>query len=186
MFETFEKSHKIWIAMDLVPGGELFNHLAARGALTEADCAKVMRDVCAALSHLHAMSIVHRDLKPENLLFVDPPGPGPIGRLKLADYGFARTVPAPSEGPMRSLCGTLGYAAPEIMRGRGYASEMCDMWSAGVLLYECVSGKEAFKVKGECEAAQFFELAPPLSFRHKIFEKVGKSCKELIRGECAG
>jgi calcium/calmodulin-dependent protein kinase I len=83
MFETFEKSHKIWIAMDLVPGGELFNHLAARGALTEADCAKVMRDVCAALAHLHAVSIVHRDLKPENLLFVDPPGPAPIGRLKL-------------------------------------------------------------------------------------------------------
>eukprot|EP00639_Heterosigma_akashiwo_P021666 CAMPEP_0206411436 /NCGR_PEP_ID=MMETSP0294-20121207/33283_1 /ASSEMBLY_ACC=CAM_ASM_000327 /TAXON_ID=39354 /ORGANISM="Heterosigma akashiwo, Strain CCMP2393" /LENGTH=76 /DNA_ID=CAMNT_0053872165 /DNA_START=27 /DNA_END=253 /DNA_ORIENTATION=+ len=72
--------------MELVSGGELFEHLIAHGAYSEADAARLLRGVASALAFLHSAGIVHLDVKPENLMLSDA---GPAPAVKLIDFGSA-------------------------------------------------------------------------------------------------
>lgn len=112
--------------------------------------------MCSALVYLHIFSIVHRDLKPANLLRVDAPAARPctagggggggagdgadaddVGTWVLTDFGLATRIMA---SRAHTICGTPGYVAPEVARGRGGGGvgydQACDMWAAGVILYE--------------------------------------------------
>ncbi|KAJ7417694.1 calcium/calmodulin dependent protein kinase IV [Willisornis vidua] len=80
-------------------------------------------------SYLHANGIVHRDLKPENLLYATP---APDAPLKIADFGLSKIVE--DQVTMKTVCGTPGYCAPEILRGCAYGPEV-DMWSLGIITY---------------------------------------------------
>ncbi|KAL2294745.1 hypothetical protein Nmel_008490, partial [Mimus melanotis] len=79
--------------------------------------------------YLHANGIVHRDLKPENLLYATP---APDAPLKIADFGLSKIVE--DHVTMKTVCGTPGYCAPEILRGCAYGPEV-DMWSLGIITY---------------------------------------------------
>ncbi|NWI22662.1 KCC4 kinase, partial [Sula dactylatra] len=96
----------------------------------------------AALSrravYLHANGIVHRDLKPENLLYATP---APDAPLKIADFGLSKIVE--DQVTMKTVCGTPGYCAPEILRGCAYGPEV-DMWSLGIITYILLCGFEPF------------------------------------------
>ncbi|XP_032297101.1 calcium/calmodulin-dependent protein kinase type IV isoform X3 [Coturnix japonica] len=80
-------------------------------------------------TYLHANGIVHRDLKPENLLYATP---APDAPLKIADFGLSKIVE--DQVTMKTVCGTPGYCAPEILRGCAYGPEV-DMWSLGIITY---------------------------------------------------
>ncbi|KAJ6669736.1 hypothetical protein lerEdw1_000285 [Lerista edwardsae] len=88
--------------------------------------------------YLHANGIVHRDLKPENLLYATP---APDAPLKIADFGLSKIVA--DQVTMKTVCGTPGYCAPEILRGCAYGPEV-DMWSLGIITYILLCGFEPF------------------------------------------
>uniref|UniRef100_A0A0C3TT10 Protein kinase domain-containing protein n=1 Tax=Guillardia theta (strain CCMP2712) TaxID=905079 RepID=A0A0C3TT10_GUITC len=147
LHEVFEEQGYICLVLDLVTGGELFDRIIARGHYSEKDAAEVSRDVLQAVAYLHAQGIVHRDLKPENLLYMSNDESMPeYKHIKVADFGLARC--GSPDSPMRTMCGTPGYVAPEVLDPRltaphGYGPQI-DVWSIGVVLYIMLCGFPPF------------------------------------------
>ncbi|MBN3302969.1 KCC4 kinase, partial [Amia calva] len=127
--DIFETEVEIALILELVTGGELFDRIVERGYYSERDAAHVIKQILEAVAYLHENGVVHRDLKPENLLYADLSLDAP---LKIADFGLSKIVD--EQVTMKTVCGTPGYCAPEILRGNAYGPEV-DMWSVGVILY---------------------------------------------------
>ncbi|KAI9030455.1 calcium/calmodulin-dependent protein kinase type 1D-like protein [Hyaloraphidium curvatum] len=138
LYDVFETREKLYLQMELVSGGELFDRIVSRGFYTEKDAQKIVKCLLEALDFLHSQNIVHRDLKPENLLMSSDAEDADI---KLADFGLA-TV-ASGDDALKTSCGTLTYVAPEILRNQPYGRPV-DMWSLGVITYILLSGYPPF------------------------------------------
>ncbi|XP_053145558.1 calcium/calmodulin-dependent protein kinase type IV-like [Hemicordylus capensis] len=136
--EIFETPSEITLVLELVTGGELFDRIVERGFYSERDAAHVVKQILEAVSYLHANGVVHRDLKPENLLYADL---SPDAPLKIGDFGLSKIVD--EQETMKTVCGTPGYCAPEILHGSPYGPEV-DMWSVGVITYILLCGFEPF------------------------------------------
>ncbi|KAM3875682.1 calcium/calmodulin-dependent protein kinase type IV [Diretmus argenteus] len=136
--EIFETETDIALVLELVTGGELFDRIVERGYYSERDAAHVIKQILEAVAYLHENGVVHRDLKPENLLYADLSLDAP---LKIADFGLSKIID--DQVTMKTVCGTPGYCAPEILRGNAYGPEV-DMWSVGVILYILLCGFEPF------------------------------------------
>ncbi|XP_062814989.1 calcium/calmodulin-dependent protein kinase type IV [Anolis carolinensis] len=136
--EIFETPAEIALILELVTGGELFDRIVERGFYSERDAAHVVKQILEAVSYLHANGVVHRDLKPENLLYADL---SPDAPLKIGDFGLSKIVD--EQDTMKTVCGTPGYCAPEILHGSPYGPEV-DMWSVGVITYILLCGFEPF------------------------------------------
>ncbi|XP_077389962.1 calcium/calmodulin-dependent protein kinase type IV isoform X2 [Festucalex cinctus] len=136
--EIFETDTDIALILELVTGGELFDRIVERGYYSERDAAHVIKQILEAVAYLHENGVVHRDLKPENLLYADLSLDAP---LKIADFGLSKIIG--DQVTMKTVCGTPGYCAPEILRGNAYGPQV-DMWSVGVILYILLCGFEPF------------------------------------------
>uniref|UniRef100_A0A8C7ZYV6 Calcium/calmodulin-dependent protein kinase type IV n=1 Tax=Oryzias sinensis TaxID=183150 RepID=A0A8C7ZYV6_9TELE len=136
--EIFETDTDIALVLELVTGGELFDRIVERGYYSERDAAHVIKQILEAVAYLHENGVVHRDLKPENLLYADL---SLDASLKIADFGLSKIID--DQVTMKTVCGTPGYCAPEILRGNAYGPEV-DMWSVGVILYILLCGFEPF------------------------------------------
>ncbi|CAJ1378181.1 unnamed protein product [Effrenium voratum] len=134
VLDTFQDTHRLYIAMELVIGGELFTLLRAKKKFEEHASRFFAAEMASALLHLHSMLVVFRDLKPENILVHKS------GHLKLTDFGFAKYLKA---GKTATICGTTEYMAPEIINRQPYGL-MVDWWSFGVLVYEMLAGRSPF------------------------------------------
>jgi serine/threonine protein kinase len=133
-----------FIVMELLPGRSLKERLATGGPLPIGLAAHWLGQVCAALHEAHAEGLVHRDLKPSNLFVVE--GPTLEAHLKLLDFGLVKSVETPQGDTTQSgqLLGSPQYMSPEQVRGVRVDSSS-DIWSLGVVLYECLSGKLPFQ-----------------------------------------
>lgn len=128
-----------WILlMEYASGGELFNEIVEHGFFSESDAALIVQQVLIGLKVLHESHIIHRDLKPENLLLSRDVNGEPV--IKICDFGLSDVF---GEKLMRDYCGTVGYAAPEIMMNVPY-DETIDIWSLGVIVYVLMSGCTPF------------------------------------------
>ncbi|KAM6222247.1 calcium/calmodulin-dependent protein kinase type IV [Rhynchocyon petersi] len=136
--EIFETPAEISLVLELVTGGELFDRIVEKGYYSERDAADAVKQILEAVAYLHENGIVHRDLKPENLLYATP---APDAPLKIADFGLSKIVE--HQVLMKTVCGTPGYCAPEILRGCAYGPEV-DMWSVGIITYILLCGFEPF------------------------------------------
>ncbi|XP_041042282.1 calcium/calmodulin-dependent protein kinase type IV [Carcharodon carcharias] len=136
--EIFETLTEINLVLELVTGGELFDRIVEKGYYSENDAAGAVKQILEAVAYLHENGIVHRDLKPENLLYASPT---PDALLKIADFGLSKI--ADDQVTMKTVCGTPGYCAPEILQGCVYGPEV-DMWSVGVITYILLCGFEPF------------------------------------------
>ncbi|XP_038186561.1 calcium/calmodulin-dependent protein kinase type IV [Arvicola amphibius] len=136
--EIFETPMEISLVLELVTGGELFDRIVEKGYYSERDAADAVKQILEAVAYLHENGIVHRDLKPENLLYATP---APDAPLKIADFGLSKIVE--HQVLMKTVCGTPGYCAPEILRGCAYGPEV-DMWSVGIITYILLCGFEPF------------------------------------------
>ncbi|CAN1811966.1 CBL-interacting serine/threonine-protein kinase 6 [Linum perenne] len=127
--------HEIYIAMELVRGGELFAKIAAKGRLKE-DVARVyFQQLISAIDFCHSRGVYHRDLKPENLLLDEE------GNLKVTDFGLsAFSEHLKQDGLLHTTCGTPAYVAPEVIKKKGYNGAKADLWSCGVILYVLLAG----------------------------------------------
>eukprot|EP01100_Stratorugosa_tubuloviscum_P000389 TRINITY_DN1084_c0_g1_i1.p1 TRINITY_DN1084_c0_g1~~TRINITY_DN1084_c0_g1_i1.p1 ORF type:complete len:295 (-),score=67.79 TRINITY_DN1084_c0_g1_i1:822-1706(-) len=135
--DLFDSPTSLYIVMELVTGGELFDKIVEKGNYTEKDAAQLVIKIVNAIDYLHEQNIAHRDLKPENLLLKSPEDDTEV---KLADFGLSKIVGAQA---MMTACGTPGYVAPEILSATGYDKEV-DMWSIGVITYILLCGFPPF------------------------------------------
>jgi calcium/calmodulin-dependent protein kinase I len=133
LYDVFETKEKIYLQLQMVTGGELFDRIVSKGFYTEKDAKRVVVDVMSALKYLHDMNIVHRDLKPENLLLLDTSDASPV---QVADFGLAKVLP--SNALLETSCGTLTYVAPEVLNGKQYEGKPTDMWSKAFTFYNLI------------------------------------------------
>jgi serine/threonine protein kinase len=110
LLETIKEGKRYHLVLEDLDGGDLFDRIEQNGPYKEDDAALLMRQVVTAVDYLHAKGIVHRDLKPDNLVFTTK---APDARMKIIDFGYAGFCSA--SAPLRGLCGTPDYAAPEIL-----------------------------------------------------------------------
>ncbi|MCI07296.1 CBL-interacting serine/threonine-protein kinase 6-like, partial [Trifolium medium] len=132
--EVMASKSKIYIAMELVRGGELFNKIV-KGRLKE-DVARVyFQQLISAVDFCHSRGVYHRDLKPENLLLDED------GNLKVSDFGLSTFGERMrQDGLLHTTCGTPAYVSPEVIAKKGYDGAMADIWSCGVILYVLLAG----------------------------------------------
>lgn len=125
--------------MEYLPGGELFDLLVSRGALSPDLAARYFYQILHAVHHMHATGLIHRDIKPENMLIDGR------GGVKIVDFGM--TAIQPPGRMMTKSCGSPHYACPEICRGDAYMGQKADVWSLGVVLYALLNGSLPFDSK---------------------------------------
>ena len=119
--------------------GELFDEIKAHAPFNEILTAWYMRQILSAVSYCHSMNIIHRDLKPENILIVKRVKNG-FHPIKIIDFGTAKVFQ--KEKSEHLLIGSAYYIAPEVL-SRNY-SELCDLWSCGVIMYILLTGRPPF------------------------------------------
>ncbi|XP_022143143.1 CBL-interacting serine/threonine-protein kinase 6-like [Momordica charantia] len=139
LHEVMASKSKIYFAMELVRGGELFSKIA-KGRLRE-DVARVyFQQLISAIDFCHSRGVYHRDLKPENLLLDED------GNLKVTDFGLtAFAEHLKQDGLLHTTCGTPAYVAPEVIGKQGYDGAKADLWSCGVILYVLLAGYLPFQ-----------------------------------------
>mmetsp|Transcript_2782 Transcript_2782/g.7467 ORF Transcript_2782/g.7467 Transcript_2782/m.7467 type:complete len:436 (-) Transcript_2782:119-1426(-) len=137
MLQTFSDAGHLYMALELVNGGELFTLLRSQRLFKLPMTVFYIAELVSALQHLHEMLIVYRDIKPENILIHRS------GHLKLTDFGFAKYI---KTDKTYTICGTAAYMAPEIIRNSGKSGYglMVDWWSVGILTFELLSGRPPF------------------------------------------
>lgn len=137
LFNVYITEEKIFIVMEQMEGGELFDYVVQKGTLTEQEAASIVRKVTSALVYMHSRNIVHRDLKPENLLLRRIPriSSEPVD-VKIIDFGLSKCMKEPFA---RSFLGTRGYLSPEMLQRRDYTKAV-DMWALGVIVFVLLCG----------------------------------------------
>ena len=131
------EGEQLALVMDLVEGGDLRDHLRARGGtLAAGEAAELTAQVCDALAAAHRAGIVHRDLKPANVLMAG-------GQARLGDFGIARIAGEASITTAGIMVGTVAYLAPEVIKGQE-PGPAADVYAAGITLYELLTGQPPF------------------------------------------
>lgn len=181
LLEVFDEKAKMYLVIDLVTGGELFERIIARGHYSEKDAAQLLYSVCGAIGYLHNLGIVHRDLKPENLLYAsNDPASQAYDVIKVADFGLAKVIDNPHDRTMSTTCGTPGYVAPEILEQRGgYGSEV-DIWSLGVILYVLLCGFPPFYDENNAELFQQIKTGA-YTFPSPYWDGISDLAKDLVK-----
>ncbi|KAL6495615.1 CBL-interacting serine/threonine-protein kinase 9 [Orobanche gracilis] len=126
---------KIYIILEYVDGGELFDKIAKYGKLKEDAARRYFQQLINAVDYCHSRGVYHRDLKPENLLLDS------FGVLKVSDFGLsAFSKQVRDDGLLHTACGTPNYVAPEVLTDKGYDGTASDVWSCGVILFVLMAG----------------------------------------------
>ncbi|XP_023259093.1 serine/threonine-protein kinase DCLK2 isoform X2 [Seriola lalandi dorsalis] len=174
LIEEVDTPSELYLVMELVKGGDLFDAITSSAKYTERDASIMVYNLAGALKYLHSMNIVHRDIKPENLLVFEYPDG--IKSLKLGDFGLATVV----EGPLYTVCGTPTYVAPEIIAESGYGLKV-DIWAAGVITYILLCGFPPFRSESNLQEDLFDQiLLGRLDFPSPYWDNITDSAKELI------
>jgi len=177
LFEMFETSKKMYMVMEVLTGGELFDRIVAKGSYSEKEASELIRDVSGAINYLHSIGVVHRDLKPENLIYLNKDAKSPI---KITDFGLAKFRSASSkQAAMTTACGTPGYVAPEVLKNEPYGKEV-DLWSLGVILYILLCGFPPFY--HESTAALYKQIKKgEYDFPDPYWTDISDQAKDLVR-----
>ncbi|KAG8518389.1 Serine/threonine-protein kinase DCLK2, partial [Galemys pyrenaicus] len=172
LVEEMETATELFLVMELVKGGDLFDAITSSTKYTERDGSAMVYNLANALRYLHGLSIVHRDIKPENLLVCEYPDG--TKSLKLGDFGLATVV----EGPLYTVCGTPTYVAPEIIAETGYGLKV-DIWAAGVITYILLCGFPPFRSENNLQEDLFDQiLAGKLEFPAPYWDNITDSAKD--------
>lgn len=139
VFDQGEDDGHMFLAMEYVPGQTLREVMRAEGPLTPRAALDIMAPVLQALGAAHRAGIIHRDVKPENIILREDDG-----TVKVADFGLARAVSnQTSTSQTGVLLGTVAYLSPEQVE-RGIADARSDVYAAGLILFEMLTGSKAF------------------------------------------
>ncbi|XP_053111813.1 serine/threonine-protein kinase DCLK2 isoform X2 [Hemicordylus capensis] len=174
LIEEMDTVTELYLVMELVKGGDLFDAITSSTKYTERDGSAMVYNLASALKYLHGLNIVHRDIKPENLLVCEYSDG--TKSLKLGDFGLATVV----KGPLYTVCGTPTYVAPEIIAETGYGLKV-DIWAAGVITYILLCGFPPFRSENNVQEDLFDQiLVGKLEFPSPYWDNITDSAKELI------
>lgn len=154
----YEDVENYYLVMELVPGGDLMDFVAANGAIGEEATQVITKQVLDGIAYVHRMGISHRDLKPDNILIMQD---DPIF-IKITDFGLAKI--SDNATFMKTFCGTLAYVAPEVITGKydlqqsqdspvNY-SNLVDIWSLGCLVYVLLTSHLPFNGRTQTQMFQ--------------------------------
>eukprot|EP00898_Chlorokybus_atmophyticus_P005548 jgi/Chlat1/5995/Chrsp4S06191 len=158
MLGSFQDLDSLYIAMEHVGGGELFEYMAKKERLSVSAARFYACEVLLALEYIHSAGYVYRDLKPENVLISD------TGHVKVVDMGFAKKIDDNTR--CYTFCGTPDYLCPEVLQNTGHGKPV-DFWAFGVLLFEMLAGYAPFtdsKLMVTYQNILFVKLAFPPGF----------------------
>ncbi|KAH7524797.1 hypothetical protein FEM48_Zijuj06G0157200 [Ziziphus jujuba var. spinosa] len=145
---------KIYIILEFITGGELFDKIIHHGRLSEAESRRYFQQLIDGVDYCHSKGVYHRDLKPENLLLDSQ------GNLKISDFGLS-ALPEQGVSLLRTTCGTPNYVAPEVLSHKGYDGAVADVWSCGVILYVLMAGYLPFD---ELDLTTLYKFSCPTWF----------------------
>lgn len=135
LYEVLGSRTTIYIVLEYVTGGELFDKILHHGRMKGDEARKYFQQLINAVDYCHSRGVYHRDLKPENLLLDSG------GNLKVSDFGLsALAQQIQTDGLLHTACGTPNYVAPEVINDTGYDGAKADLWSCGVILFVLLAG----------------------------------------------
>lgn len=176
-FDVFDSLHHLYLVIEFMEGGELFDIVADQGHLSEQRASQVMRDIIKGVDYLHSMGIVHCDIKPENILCKNREWPL---HVKLCDFGLANFYDKhDDQSTMTAMIGTPGYVAPEVVKREPYGPPV-DMWACGVVLYVMLSGRMPFYGKDDVQCLRR-TAAGEYTFPDREWSNVSEDAKSLVR-----
>ncbi|KIJ20669.1 hypothetical protein PAXINDRAFT_174169 [Paxillus involutus ATCC 200175] len=138
LYDVWETSTDLYLILEYVEGGELFDYLCNKGRLATSEALGYFQQIISAVDYCHRFNIAHRDLKPENLLMDKDKN------IKVADFGMAAWQASTNNGLLQTACGSPHYAAPEVIMGKEYNGRSSDIWSCGVILFALLAGRLPF------------------------------------------
>ncbi|KAL9089604.1 MAG: hypothetical protein Q9165_005636 [Trypethelium subeluteriae] len=136
MRDVVRTNYHWYMLFEYVNGGQMLDYIISHGKLKEKQARKFGRQIASALDYCHRNSIVHRDLKIENILI------SKTGDIKIIDFGLSNLFAPRSH--LKTFCGSLYFAAPELLQAKQYTGPEVDIWSFGIVLYVLVCGKVPF------------------------------------------
>jgi calcium/calmodulin-dependent protein kinase I len=178
MHRCFETDTILYLVLELLTGGELFDRIISKGHYSEADARKVTITLLDAIKYLHSQGIAHRDLKPENILLSDKTDSASI---KVTDFGLSKIFAddAAAEVVMKTACGTPGYVAPEVLAHEAYSSQV-DLWSVGVIVYILLCGFPPFY--GDNDAQLFKRIkSGTYKFLAPYWDPISPEAKDFVK-----
>jgi len=173
LHKVVDTDTKLYLVMELLTGGELFDRIVAKGHYSEADARTLTRTIVSTMGYLHSQGVAHRDLKPENILLATPAEDAPI---KVTDFGLSRLIEETTL--MTTACGTPGYVAPEVITHEAYSTQI-DMWSVGVIVYILLCGFPPFY--GENDAQMFRKIrSAQYKFLSPYWDGISMEAKDFV------
>lgn len=136
LYDVWENKGELYLVLEYVEGGELFDYLIKKGRLQEKEAIHYFKQIVHGVSYCHQFNICHRDLKPENLLL------DKNLNIKIADFGMAALEI--NSKLLETSCGSPHYASPEIVTGKNYHGSPSDVWSCGIILFALLTGHLPF------------------------------------------
>ena len=147
---AFQDETKLYIVSEFLQGGDMFYHMHHSTInFTESTVKFYIIELILAIEFLHENNVIYRDLKPENILMNSE------GNIKISDFGLSKKLENQKDKAY-TLCGTLQYLAPEILKNKGYDKSV-DWWSLGCIYYEMLTGNLPFKTNGNKINLDVFE-----------------------------
>ncbi|WFD19941.1 calcium/calmodulin-dependent protein kinase [Malassezia caprae] len=139
LIEWFESKDKFYLVFEEASGGELFERLA-KGRFTERVACRTIHVILEAINYMHHHNTVHRDIKPENILYRSQ---AEDANIVLVDFGIATHLRHQNDTDLHDMCGSIGYAAPEVVAKKYYGKQV-DMWGLGVVTFCMLCGFAPF------------------------------------------
>jgi 5'-AMP-activated protein kinase catalytic alpha subunit len=168
LYDVLQTSRHIFIIMEYCEGKDLLDYILTKSKLSEEESLKYFQQLINALFYLHSQNIAHRDIKIDNMLLDGNRD------LKLVDFGLSTKYP--DDNLLNQPCGTVVYAAPEILQGKEYHGMLADVWSSGIVLYGMLSGYLPFGEKDDDINRQNI-----INGIFKIPDYFSESVKDLLR-----
>ncbi len=179
--ELHESKNSIYLVLELLEGGELFNHISSKSSIAIQDVCRMMKHLLEALAYLAEKKIMHRDLKPENMILKEK-GDLSAATLKLVDFGLSTLCDVPEY--LFKRCGTPGYVAPEIINAPSneniHYTPKCDVFSAGIILYILLVGRSPFDGKSFQEILNQNKMCK-IDFKNPKLKKQPQALELLIK-----
>ncbi|KAG6611266.1 AUR protein kinase [Phytophthora cinnamomi] len=169
LYATFQDSTRVYLVLKYAGGGDLYKKMRSMPGrrFPERQAMLYTAQLVSALESCHNQHVIHRDIKPENLLLSDE------GTIQLADFGWS-SANVTAATRRDTLCGTLDYLSPEMIRGEKY-DESVDIWAIGIIMYELLVGKPPFEAPGQNETIELITEGPL-----HVPPMVSLSAKDLI------
>ncbi|KAI8917657.1 kinase-like domain-containing protein, partial [Powellomyces hirtus] len=170
LYEILCSESRIYMVMEYCTGGEAFDYICEHGKFDDqsVDAKRVVKQLVEAVGYCHDKDFVHRDLKLENVLLTTDLN------VKLIDFGFTRRVN--TRNLLDTYCGSVAYAAPEMILGKRYSGPQADVWSLGVILYTLLCGYLPFDDDSEAAIRQKI-----LELDYELPDFLSADTKDLIQ-----